>query len=174
MSRLTITGLALSIAGVIFLTLSQGGGGEASNPVLGNLMEVGAMVFAAANMLMIKKLSGRYSPWSLTAMQVIAGVIFFLPGLFQILQTDRAIWTPRLVTILVFLGAFVSLGAFGLYNWGISKIKASSASTFINLVPVIAIITGWLFLGEGLTMIQLAAAAGVIIGVILSQRKVGA
>ena len=172
-NRLTLAGLLLSIAGVVILTISQGTGGDASNPVLGNIMETAAMVFAAANMLLIKKLSGRYSPWTLTAMQVIAGVIFFTPGLFQLIQAGGSIWSLKLVLMILFLGAFVSLGAFGLYNWGISKLKASSASTFINLVPVIAIITGWIFLGEGLTMLQLLAAAGVIIGVVLSQRPSG-
>ena len=53
---LTITGLSLSIVGVVFLTLSQGGSSSAANPVLGNLMEVGAMIFAAGNILLVKKL----------------------------------------------------------------------------------------------------------------------
>jgi drug/metabolite transporter (DMT)-like permease len=172
MRRGTIAGLALSIAGVVFLTLSQGAGGSAENPVLGNIMELGAMIFVAGNILLVKKLSGRYSPWTLTAMQITAGVIFFTPGLFQLIKTDPAIWSVRLVLALLFLGAFVSFGAFALYNWGISKLTASKASTFINLVPVIAIITGWMFLGEGLTPIQLLATVGVIAGVMLSQRAV--
>ncbi len=170
-NTLTIFGLLLSITGVAVLTISQGGGGSASNPVAGNIMEFGAMVCAAANFLMVKKLCGRYNPWTLTAMQVVAGVIFFIPGFFQILNNGKSIWTPKLIIILVFLGIFVSLGAFGLYNWGISRLNASRASAFINLVPVTAIITGWLILGEALTGIQLAASAGIILGVMLGQRS---
>ncbi len=172
-SRLTVTGICISIAGVIFLTLSQGNSSDAANPVLGNIMEMFAMVCAAANFLMVKKLCGRYSPWTLTALQIIAGFIFFLPGLFRLFTVDASIWTPQIILSLLFLGIFVSLGAFSLYNWGISRLHATMAASFINLVPVVAIITGWLVLGEALTGIQLLAAAGVIIGVIMSQKAAG-
>jgi drug/metabolite transporter (DMT)-like permease len=168
--KLALSGLCLSIGGVVLLTLSQGSGGNAPNPVLGNLMELMAMICAAANFLMVKKLSGRYSPWALTAMQIVAGFIFFLPGLFQLVGTEASVWTLELVLNLLFLGVFVSLGAFGLYNWGISRLNATMAASFINIVPVVAIITGWIVLGEALTGIQLAAAAGVIAGVMLSQQ----
>jgi len=170
-NRITIAGLVLSVAGVVYLTLSQSSSASAVNPVAGNIMEFMAMVFAAANMLLIKKLSGRYNPWVLTAMQVAAGVIFFIPGFFQLLEADSSIWNLTIIGILLYLGVFVSLGAFGLYNWAISRINASTASSFINLVPVTAIITGSLLLGETLNMSQSAAALVVIAGVLLSQRS---
>ena len=170
-NRLTVAGLCISVAGVVFLTVSQGSGGEASNPVLGNIMETGSMVCAAANFLLVKKLSGRYSPWALTAMQIAAGFIFFLPGLPPLIAAGTDVWSGRLVFSLLFLGIFVSLGAFGMYNWAISRLNASVAASFINLVPVVAIITGWAVLSERLSPVQLAAAAGIIIGVMLSQRS---
>ena len=170
-NKRTITGLLLSVTGVIFLTLSQRSGSSAENPVLGNIMEISAMVFAAANMIIIKKLSNRYNPWTLTAMQIVAGVLFFSPGMFKILKMDSSLWTTDLFLILIFLGSFVSLGAFGLYNWGMSHINASKASLFINLIPVTAIITGWLMLGETLNMIQSISALIVILGVLLSQKS---
>lgn len=169
LSRSTISGLMLSVAGATCLTLMQGAEGFAQNPLLGNAMEVLAMACAAANMLMVKKLSGRYNPWTLTGMQVAAGCIFFIPGLPLLFQVPTAVWRPDLIVALVFLGAFVTLGAFGLYNWGMSRIPASRASIFINLVPVVAVFFGWVLLGEGLTGPQLVAAAGVIAGVTWSQ-----
>lgn len=167
----TVIGLGLSVGGVILLTLGQGNSSSAENPLLGNSMEFIAMIFAAANMLIIKKLSGRYNPWTLTAMQIVAGFIFFSPGLIKAINMDRTVWTGELILILVYMGVFVSLGAFGLYNWGMSHLPASKASTFINLTPVTAIITGWIMLGEGLNSRQSLAALVVITGVLLSQRR---
>jgi drug/metabolite transporter (DMT)-like permease len=169
LSRSTIVGLMLSVAGVVCLTLMQGQKGSAQNPLLGNSMEVLAMACAAANMLMVKKLSDRYNPWTLTGMQVAAGCVFFIPGLPLLFKTPPGTWRPDLIGALVFLGAFVTLGAFGLYNWGMSRIPASRASIFINLVPVVAVFSGWVLLGEGLTGPQLVAASGVIAGVTWSQ-----
>ena len=170
LSRKSIAGLMLSIPGVAALTLLQGDRGDAPNPYLGNALEVGAMICAAANMLIIKKLSSRYSAWTLTALQVVAGAFFFLPGVWFLFQPHAARFNPQLIWTLLFLGIFVTLGAFGLYNWGICRIPASKASIFINLVPVIAVLIGWLVLGEQLTIFQWVAALGVISGVWISQK----
>ncbi|MBW2648057.1 MAG: DMT family transporter, partial [Deltaproteobacteria bacterium] len=75
-----------------------------------------------------------------------------------------------LIMILVFLGGLVTVAAFGLYNWGISRIPASKASVFINLIPVVAVALGWALLGEGLTPLQCVAASAIGAGVWLSQR----
>ena len=168
LSPRTMTGLVLSIFGVVLLTLFQTQQANAPRPVLGNLMEIGAMVCACANMILIKKLSSRYSTWALTGMQVCAGMVFFLPGLQSVLGADPSIWTLKLVLLLVYLGAFVSFVSFGLYNWCISKVDASKASIFINLIPVIAVLLGWLILKETLNASQMLAALIVILGVFLS------
>jgi drug/metabolite transporter (DMT)-like permease len=167
----TIVGLILSITGVILLTIFQTSHTSASNPALGNLLELGAMASACANMILIKKLSLRYSTWSLTGMQVLAGLIFFLPGIKYLIIADPSIWSLKLILLLFYLGACVSFIAFGLYNWGMSKIEASKASIFINLIPITAVLLGWLILGETLNTIQIIAAGIVISGVLLSNQK---
>ena len=166
-----ITGLILSISGVILLTIFQSRQVDAPHPVLGNILEVGAMLSACANLILIKKLSSNYGAWSLTGMQIIAGTIFFMPGIKYIINADPSIWTMQLILLLLYLGICVSFLAFGLYNWGISKIKVSRASIFINLIPVTAVMLGWLILGETLNSKQMIAAIIVISGVFLSNQK---
>ncbi|MDA3915543.1 MAG: DMT family transporter [Deltaproteobacteria bacterium] len=167
----TIIGLILSISGVILLTIFQSRQVDAPHPVLGNILEVGAMFSACANLILIKKLSSNYGTWSLTGMQIVAGTIFFLPGIKYIINTDPSIWTMQLIFLLLYLGICVSFLAFGLYNWGISKIKVSRASIFINLIPITAVMLGWLILGETLNSKQMIAAIIVISGVFLSNQK---
>jgi len=171
MNAKTIIGLILSISGVILLTLFQSEQANASRPVLGNLLEVFAMASACANIILIKKLSSRYNTWSLTGMQICAGTLFFLPGIRYISIMDPSIWTMKLIGLLFYLGICVSFLSFGLYNWGISKIEASRASIFINLIPVTAILLGWLILGETLNPKQIAATVIVIFGVFLSNQN---
>lgn len=165
-----IVGLALSIAGVVLLTLFQEEGPTAPNPVLGNLLEMGAMVSACGYMVLVKQLSSRYNTWTLTGIQVAGGTIFFLPGVQYLFTADPGIWTLKLIFLLLFLGSCASLLAFGLYNYGISKISASRASISINLIPVTAVILGWILLGEILNFKQGIAAGIVISGVILSNQ----
>lgn len=163
-----IIGLVLSITGVALLTVFQVRGVTAPNPALGNLLELMAMVSACGYMILVKQLSSRYNTWTLTAMQVAGGTLFFLPGILPLLSADPGIWRMKLILLLLFLGPCVSLGAFGLYNYGIRTVSVSRASICINLIPVIAIILGWIFLGETLNLKQGIAAGIVIFGVVLS------
>ncbi|NIT56394.1 MAG: EamA family transporter [Aliifodinibius sp.] len=166
----TIIGLIISITGVICLTLIQNPTTIAQNPMIGNAMELLAMTSAALAVVLVKQLSQRYNTWTLTGLQVLAGSLFFSPGIFYVLDTSFMVWSKSLVLILFFLGAMVTLGAFGLYNWGISQIPASQASVFLYLVPVNAVIIGWIMLDESLTFLQCITVAIVILGVWISQR----
>ncbi len=168
--RGSISGLILSMAGVAGLTLMQSDHSQAANPLWGNFLELGAMACAAANMLVVKKLSSRYSAWTLTAVQTAGGALFFLPGLWFLIPVGASVFDPGLLKAIVYLGVFVTLGAFGLYNWGMSRIPAGKASIFINLVPVIAVVIGWLVMGEVLTAGQWMATLAVMAGVWMSQR----
>lgn len=171
LSRTTFAGLAMAIIGVAWLTLAGAPSESAVNPLLGNVLEMGAMLCAAASMLLLKRLSARWSPWTLTAAQTVCGFLFFLPGAPAVLSGAPLAHGWPVLLILAFLGSCVTLGAFGLYNWGMSRLPASQASAFINLVPVTAVFLGWLLLGETLNPMQLTASACVLAGVWLSQGR---
>ena len=170
LSSRCVAGLAVSIAGVAWLSLSGTPGEAAPDPVLGNVLEVGAMVCVATYMVVMKRLSARYSTWWLTGMQCLAGAIFFLPG---------ALWgggptlseVPATAWLAVgYLGLFVTLGAFGLYNMAMTFMPAGRAAMAINLVSPVALVAGWLVLGESMTAMQLAACGVVGAGVWLGRR----
>ncbi|MCF8080771.1 MAG: DMT family transporter [Desulfobacterales bacterium] len=169
-SKGALLGMGISIAGVAGLTLLQGSGSGAQHPLLGNSLEMLAMASAAVSMVLVKRLSARYNPWTLTGLQTLAGAVFFLPGAPGLFGSLDA-WTPQVIVSMLFLGTFVTLGAFGLYNWGMSRLTASRASVFINLVPVFAVAFGWTLLGEALNPLQCLAAAAVIAGVWLGQHR---
>lgn len=104
-------------------------------------LELFVITVAAANMILVKLLNEGYNPW------LLAGSLFFSPGLVLRLQTPGVDWTAPLAFAIVFLGALVTLGAFGLDNWAMRRNPASQASAFINRVPVTAAAIGWLTMG---------------------------
>ncbi|MBI9110711.1 DMT family transporter [Maridesulfovibrio ferrireducens] len=162
-------GLAISITGVGVLSLTGSPSINATNPILGNMLEIAAMISATGYMLLVKRLSANYGPWTLTAVQNASGCLFFIPGLYLLIRDGLG---PEPLTILIiagYLGAFVTLGAFGLYNVGMSKLPAGKASAFINLVPAIAAFFGWLLLDETLTSLQMLASLIIFAGVWLAQ-----
>jgi len=165
----TAAGFALAISGASWLGVCGEPCESAPNPLFGNFMEFTAMVCATGYTITLKRLSERYHPFFLTAVQAFTGSLFFLP---IVVFTRSAIPTHFDLTAALsvfYLGIPITLGAYGLYNYGLSKIPASQASAFINLIPVFAVLLGWLVLGERFTAMQYAASSLVLAGVLLSQ-----
>lgn len=158
--------IALSLVGVAALSLGGAAHASAPNPVLGNALELMAMVAAAGSQLAIKHLSTRYNPWLITAAQAALGTVFFLPGALASGPATWAAAAPAGWASVAYLGVFVSLAAFGLYNTALSRMPASRAALSINLIPAVALLAGWVGRGESLSLVQLLACV-VIVGAVV-------
>jgi drug/metabolite transporter (DMT)-like permease len=170
-SKKTLIGFIIAIIGVVFLSLSGNATEESPNPVFGNFLEFLAMVCAAGYTVILKKLSSHYSPFFLTSIQAFVGTIFFAPVLLLIPESREMILTTQSILVVVFLGIVVTIGAYGFYNFGTSRIPASQSAAFVNLIPVITLLMSIVILGERLTPLQYAAGVLVIFGVIYSQDR---
>lgn len=165
----TWLGFALAVAGVVWLSTGGESNEHAPNPLLGNFLEFLAMTSAVGYMLLLKRLSARYSPWFLTAVQTVCGCVFYLPTLALFPEVWHSAPPTEAVVSVIYLGAVVTIVAYGLYNYGMSKLPASQASSFVNLIPVFAVLLGWSLLGERFTLQQFMAAGLVFAGVCISQ-----
>jgi drug/metabolite transporter (DMT)-like permease len=121
-------------------------------------------------MVVMKRLSARYPTWWLTGTQCVAGAVFFLPGAFignpmPLSDIPLTAWLA-----VAYLGLFVTLGAFGLYNMAMTSMPVGRAAMAINLVSPVALVAGWLMLGETLFALQLGACAVVGLGVWFGRR----
>lgn len=165
-----LLGLAASLAGVMLLSVGAISSTSAPDPLLGNSLQLMAMFCAASYMVLLKRLSGRYDTWWLTGMQNLLGVLFYLPAVWlardSLLAVDLQGWLA-----IGYLGGIVTLGGFGLYNMALRVLPASEAALSINLVPLLAILVGWLLLGENMTSLQALAALLILGGVVISQLR---
>ena len=172
-SRRMAAGFFLALVGALWLSVSAESSENAPNPMLGNFLEFLAMVCAVGYITTCKYLTERYSPFFLTALQALVGAVFFLPLALFPSSSFPTQFEPTATMAVVYLGAVVTLGAYGCYNFGVSKLPASQATAFINLIPVFTVILGWLILDEKFNSMQYLAAATVFVGVILSQDSAG-
>jgi len=164
----TVCGFVVAAGGAFWLSVGGQGTVQAPHPILGNLLEFMAMVCAAGYTILMKRLSKELHPFFLTGLQAFAGALFFSPALLLPAVRASSLSMHGWLVVL-YLGTVVSVCAYGLYNFGISRIPASQASAFVNLIPVFAIVLGFLVLGERLTFWQWMACALVFGGVLLSQ-----
>ncbi len=165
----TCIGFSIAIMGALWLSFASKASVNGPNPLLGNFLEFVAMVCATGYALSLKKLTQNYSPLFLTFIQAFTGAVFFFPVLFLPSTHLPVRAEPVPLYAIFYLGSAVTLGAYGLYNYGVSKIPASQATAFINLIPVFSLIMSAMVLGERFSNVQYMASGVVLFGVILSQ-----
>lgn len=164
-------GFLIAFLGSVWLSVAADVNHSAPNPLLGNALEFMAIVCAVGYVLSLKKLSERYSTWFLTALQCFAGCFFFT---FFLPFAEFPVGVPAQAWWAVFyLGGVVSIGAYGFYNLGVSKTKASLSSVFLNMISVSSVLIAYVVLGERLNGQQWLACGLVMAGVVLSQWSFG-
>jgi drug/metabolite transporter (DMT)-like permease len=170
LTRKSWIGLLLALAGVCWVSVAGTASETAPNPLMGNALEFAAMLCATGYTISMKKLCAVYSPWFLTAVQSLVGTLFFFPLLFLPSTSIPSAWPTGPTMAVLYLAVCINIGAYGLYNYGISKLPAWQASAFVNLIPVFSMILGWALLGEVMNASQLAGVCVVFCGVVLSQQ----
>jgi len=169
-SRIILGGL-MAFVGAVWLSLGGEASSYAPDPLYGNFMEFLAMVMAVGYTLTLKHLSKRFKPLFLTAFQALVGSLFFAPFLLlESVSLPTSFPTMPSLAVL-YLGIAVSFGAYGLYNYGVSHMPASEASLYINLIPVFAVIMGYLLLDEALGWDQLLGGSVILTGVWIAQSR---
>ena len=167
----TLCGFGIAIIGACWLSLAGDSSINAPNPLLGNFYEFIAMICAAGYTVSLKHLSNNYPPLFLTAFQAFVGSIFFFP--FLLLQDGGLdfVWETTPALAVIYLGTFITLGAYGCYNYSVSRIPATKAAGYINLIPVFGVIMGMVVLGDKLNLSQWLACGLVFCGIWVSSRN---
>ncbi len=167
-------GFIIAIFGIAWLTLGSEQSQSAPNPVLGNLLEFGAVICAVGYTLCIRYVAQSVRPIVLTAAMAFGGTLFFapltlLPVQVEPLLIDAQIPTWMPIASIVYLGFVVSLAGYGGYNYALARLPAGEVAPYINLIPIITMLMGVMFLNEELEINQYLASGLVILGVIVSQ-----
>lgn len=168
-NRVQLLFIIASVAGVIFIIMMDNQSITGINS-LGTVALIGAVVSAAFYNILSRKASADFTPLQITwVMMVVGGLAFNIIALVQHLQAGginaylqplAGIWPS-----IIYLGVASSVGAFFLYNFLLSKVTASQASVFANLITVVAIAGGVIFRGETVTWYHLIGTAAILAGV---------
>jgi drug/metabolite transporter (DMT)-like permease len=81
------------------------------------------------------------------------------------------VWSKASIGSLAYLSVFGSAMTFTLYYWLLRHVRASHVALIAYVTPVIAVVTGVLFLDEPLTTRVLVGGALVIAGVAFTAKS---
>ncbi|MER9634016.1 EamA family transporter [Mesorhizobium sp. M0228] len=163
--RLAIVAALVGIAGVALLVLTP-------NATL-DAVGVAAGLAGAASMAFGSVLARKWQPpvslLTFTAWQLTAGGLLLVP---VALLFEPSIPLPTAANLLglVWLGLIGAALTYVLWFRGIARLESAVVSSLLFLSPVTAVLLGWVFLDQTLTLPQIAGVVFVIGSIWLAQR----
>lgn len=150
------TCILISIVGVYLVVTVDGRLDFSSSRFYGNLLMMGSMICWVVYTFLNKNLDGKYSGMTVITYQSLASIFLFIP--FVLPEIKR--WpefgsiSPFILANLVFLGVVCSALEYLFYIYAVKKLGATVSTTFLNLIPVVTVISGTLLLQEKLLWIE--------------------
>ena len=155
----------VGMGGVALLVLTP----SATLDLIGVLAGLAGASSMALGSTLARKWQPPVSPLIFTAWQLTAGGLLLVPA---VLLGDSAIPVPTPTNLagLIWLSLIGAALTYVLWFRGIGRLAPSVVSSLLFLSPLTAVLLGWLFLRQSLTVPQTAGIALVIGSIWLSQR----
>lgn len=168
----TALGILLSVLGVITLNLvGSEGGVSGPNPLLGNGLVIGAVLFESLFLLVRKTVPEPLSPLAASTIISLYGLAWFLPvGIYEMTTANLTMVTATGWLTVIYYGAVVTVLAYLFWFAGITKVPASTAGVFTAVMPVSALVLSVMVLGEPVGWAQLAGCGCVLASIFLIAR----
>ena len=171
LSTINVIGIFVSIGGVALIVAEKTQGMQA--PLKGILLMFFAVAAALFYGLLLRKLAGKYNPFTIVTVQNGIGIVMFLPFFLMAEWSTfiHTIPTTKAITAVVLLAIFASSLAFMLFAYSINQIGLSRANVFTNAIPAMTAIIAWWLLKESLTAQKIMGIVIVMLGLYVTQIK---
>ena len=163
-TRPKFVALVLTVVGVVFISLSQGGGSGDGFDVYAVLFGLLSGFCYSLYYILGKHYSDRYSAPVLFLYILPVGGISLLPCFTF---ADK---TPTAWLALGSIALFSTYGAYHFYYAGLKRVEAARASIIATLEPVMAGVVAWLWWGESFSAAGYMGSCLIILAVILMIR----
>jgi drug/metabolite transporter (DMT)-like permease len=165
-----VAGIALSLAGIGLVVSGAPRGAVGDSTPLGYALTVAACLCWALYSVLLKPHTERVDGLTLSAVTMTGGLILMLPVAAPALaatpwrQVGPAAWSA-----VAYSGVLALVVAYLFWYRGVRVLGPTRASMYANLQPLVAIAVAWAVLGEAPRLVQIAGAACIMTGLLLTR-----
>ena len=171
-SPVVFIGTTLALAGTAVLIMGGDRGvGVGGGDLRGDLLVVGSAIMWAVFTVFGRRAVKRHGALEVTTWTLWVGTpVLFAIGVPQLMRTDWSSISVGTWAAVVYAGTLAVSVAYFLWYRAIQRIGQSRTSIYANLVPIIALLVAWAWLGEVPRMGQLIGAGVIFLGVGIAWR----
>ncbi len=169
LSKTRVSGIALAVLGVAIIVVAGKSDSASPNPLVGAVLMLFSVVAWSIYTVQVKRLAEVEPTVLLTAIAAVGTVIQIPLVAFELARHPQ----PLAISMqgwasVVFLGAIASGLGLLVYNRALRLLDASLVGTYINLVPIVGVVSAVLLLGESLEGWQILGSVLALVGVWLA------
>ncbi len=171
-TKLKVVGVLLGFCGGILLTAFGTSTRIGDNLPLGNLFIFINVISYSIYIILIKKLTNKYHPFTFIKWLFLFGFFMVLPfGYTELLEIEWHTFTPYVWFSVFFVVVGATFGTYLLNPIALRQLKASTIGIFIYLQPVIAGIFAIVMGSDSIGYVKIIAMLLIFFGVYLVTKK---
>ncbi len=172
LTKLKVAGIILAFCGGILLTALGTSNRVGDNVTLGNLFIFINAISYSIYVVIIKRLTSKYHPFTFIKWLFLFGLILVLPfGYTETIQIDFISFPPYIWFSVLFVIIGATFGTYFLNPLALKSLKASTVGVFIYLQPVIAGLFAIIMGVDNIDTIKIIAMCLIFSGVFLVTKK---
>lgn len=171
-TKLKVLGVIFGFTGAAILTVYGKSPNPGDNVLLGNIMVLINALSYSIYIIIIKRLTEKYHPFTFIKWLFLFGFFMVLPfGYSDLTLVDTSTFTPYIWFSVIFVVVGATFGTYLLNPLALRHLRASTVTVFIYLQPLIAGIFAIIMGSDAITVVKILASALIFLGVYLVTKK---
>lgn len=165
-----LIGIILGFTGIVIIFWDDLGG-DLTKYLLGMIAVVFSAAMQAGAAVVIKKHGHHLNPLSMNLLPMLMGGVFLFISAFVTEDFSALVFDSNAVISVLYLALFGSVVTFTGYYWLMKRLNIVILSFIAFITPVLALLLGWIFMSETLSVLDLAGCLFVLAGLIIANLR---
>ena len=167
-TKIKIFGILVGLSGALILSVYNSSASEGDNILLGNFLMLINAASYSYYLILIKKITEKYHPYTFIKWLFLFGTLFVLPfGYRELSVVDWSSFTPYIWFSVLFVVVGATFATYLLNPLALRKLSATTVSTFLYIQPIFAGIFAIIMGSDTINVVKIIATLLIFLGVYL-------
>ena len=171
-TKVKVAGILAGLSGALILSIYNRSMGLGDNVLLGNFLILVNAASYSYYLILVKKLTNKYHPYTFIKWLFLFGTVFVLPfGCSELVAVNWSSFTPYIWFSSLFVVVGATFATYLLNPIALRSLSATTVSTFVYIQPIIAGIFAIMMGSDSLSTVKILAAGLIFLGVYLVSKN---